>query len=247
MLTGFYQRDLNPETGDNATDAKIFAGNVTAFGGNAVSGRLNSVWGSNLTTTLLFAYNDKSINNSFSVFNGYSFSGPQQQVFNAAVSSAGTLVGSSLLATLTNTASITAAPTSKTVVQGSATYFKTGWIGSHEFKAGVFTEPKLHNENDVIYANNGAAIEDLVLKVPGNSASGTVPFHRRVYSTAALTTTSIDAADYAGYIQDSWRPTARLTINGGVRLTTYACTITSSISRLKTVYRLVHALVPHTC
>jgi len=158
QLSGFYQRDLNPETGDAPTDQKVFAGAVTAFGGNAVSARVNSIWGDALTTTVLFAYNDKSINNSFGVFSGYSFNGPQQQVFNATVSSAGTLVGSGLLATLTNTFNMVAAPTSKTVIQGSATYYKNGWVGSHEFKAGIFTEPKLHNENDTIYANNGFAI-----------------------------------------------------------------------------------------
>jgi len=32
---GFYQRDLNPETGDGATDAKVFAGRRHRFGGNA--------------------------------------------------------------------------------------------------------------------------------------------------------------------------------------------------------------------
>jgi len=55
------------------------------------------------------------------------------------------------------------------------------------------------------------------LRVPGNPASGTVPFRRRIYAVPSLTTTSIDAKDYAGYIQDAWRPTPRLTINAGVR------------------------------
>jgi hypothetical protein len=104
------------------------------------------------------------------------------------------------------------------VIQASASYYQTGWIGTHEFRGGLFMEPKLHNENDVLYANNGFAIEDLVLNVAGNPALGTSPFHRRIYTTPSLTTTSIDAADYAGYIQDSWRPTPRLTVNGGVRV-----------------------------
>jgi len=33
---------------------------------------------------VLFAYNDKSTTTGFGVFEGYSFDGPQQQVFNAA-------------------------------------------------------------------------------------------------------------------------------------------------------------------
>jgi hypothetical protein len=217
QLMAFYQRDLNPETGDNATDAKTFAGDVTAFGGDAVAARLTSVWGQRLTTSVLAAYNNKSINNSFAVFSGYGFDGPQQQVFNSTTASSGTLAGSSLLAILTNYFNETAAPTSKTVLQADATYYRDAWAGSHEFRAGVFIEPRLHNENDVLYANNGAAVEDLVLRIPGDPTSGTVPFHRRVYSQPSVTTSSINASDYAGYVQDSWRPTARLTINGGVR------------------------------
>ena len=217
QLYGFYQRDLNPETGDNATDAKTFAGDVTAFGGDAVAARLTSVWGPRLTTSILAAYNNKSINNSFNVFNGYSFQGPMQLVFNSVVPSAGTLVGSSLLGILTNYYMETAAPTSKTVIQADVTYYREALAGSHEFRAGVFMEPRLHNENDVLYANDGAAVEQLALRIPGDLTSGLVPFHRRVYAQASVTTSSINAADYAGYVQDSWRPTARLTINGGVR------------------------------
>jgi len=39
------------------------------------------VWGQRLTTSVLAAYNNKSINNSFGVFSGYSFQGSQQQVY----------------------------------------------------------------------------------------------------------------------------------------------------------------------
>jgi hypothetical protein len=217
QLYVFYQRDLNPETGDNSTDAKVFAGSLTAFGGTAYASRLRSVWTDRLTTSVLAAYNDKSINNSFGVFSGYSFQGPQHQVFDSAFSSAGTLVGSGFLATLDNTLSLTAAPTSKTTIQADATYYREHWAGSHEFRTGLFAQPRLHNENDVQYANNGFAIEDLVLNVAGNPTSGTVPFHRRVYSVPAVTSSSINASDYAWYLQDSWKPVARLTIDGGVR------------------------------
>ena len=44
---------------------------VTAFGGNGIEARLSSVWGSKTTTKVLFAYNDKSINGTFSAFDRY--------------------------------------------------------------------------------------------------------------------------------------------------------------------------------
>jgi len=75
---------------------------------------------------------------------------------------------------------------------------------------GIFMEPKLHNENDVLYANNGFADRRSGAQCRRECRdSERSSFHRRIYTTPSLTTTSIDASDYAGYIQDSWRPTPR--------------------------------------
>ena len=63
QVYAFYQRDFNPELSAFPTESRPF--NVTAFGGNGIGARLSSVWGSNVTTKVLAAYNDKSINGTF--------------------------------------------------------------------------------------------------------------------------------------------------------------------------------------
>ena len=50
-----------------------------------------------------------------------------------------------------------------------------------------------------------------------NPAAGYVPYHRIYVDTPQLVTSHIGAEDYAFYVQDSWRPAARLTVSAGIR------------------------------
>jgi hypothetical protein len=210
----FYQRDFNPEIAAFPTDSKTF--NVTAFGGNGVGTRLSSVWGSSVTTRFLAAYNNKSINGSFDAFTGHTFTNPEQDFYTSSFVSGGKRSGNGLLG-ITNNPSLTASPTSKITLQGDLTYFKAGWVGSHEIQTGVFAQPRLSSENDLIYANGGAAFDELALVDPNNLNSGSYVFHHRVYDAVAVTSSSVLARDYAVYVQDAWKPSSRLTLNAGVR------------------------------
>jgi hypothetical protein len=214
QLYVFFQRDFNPEIAAFPTDSKTF--NVTAFGGNGVGARLTSVWGTSVTTRLLAAYNNKSINGTFDAFTGHVFSNPEQDFFKSTSVSGSRLNGVGPLA-VTNNLSLTASPTSKITLQGDLTYFKTGFIGSHEFQAGVFAQPRLSNEDDIRYVNGGASFDESALLDPTGLNSGTYVFHHRVYDAVNVTSSSRLARDYAGYIQDAWKPSSRLTITAGLR------------------------------
>jgi hypothetical protein len=50
-----------------------------------------------------------------------------------------------------------------------------------------------------------------------NPAAGLIPFHRRYFSPTNLVTRAAEDRNLGLYVQDTWRPHARLTINGGVR------------------------------
>lgn len=210
QVYGFFQRDFNPEVAAFPTDTRTF--NVTAFGGNGIGARLSSVWGTKVTTKLLAAYNDKSINGTFDAFTGHAFDGPEQDVFTSSFVSAGRRRGQGILG-ITNNTSITAAPTSKITLQADLTYFRSGWLGVHELQTGVFGQPRLSNENQRRYFNGGAAFEELALLDPSNLASPKIAFHRQVWDAANITTSSLLARDYAFYVQDAWKPSSRLTVN----------------------------------
>ena len=214
QLYVFYQRDFNPEVAAFATDTKTF--NITAFGGNGFGARLSSVWGSSVTTRVLAAYNDKSINGTFDAFAGHFFNNPEQDFYSSSFKSGSRYQGSGLLAT-TNNAFYTASPTSKLTFQADLTYFKEGWMGSHEIQTGLLAQPRLSNENDNIYVNGGSSFDELALIDPNNVNGGSYVFHRRVYDATSVVASSRLAQDYGVYIQDGWKPSSRLTVTAGVR------------------------------
>jgi hypothetical protein len=99
---------------------------------------------------------------------------------------------------------------SRPQANGSLSYFKSGWVGMHTFKVGGeimkdnLTDPFPgygHPSNSVSYLNNGVPTQvDLYL---GTNVS-----------KSGLWT-------YAGYIDDSWQPTRRVTLSLGLRLDYY--------------------------
>jgi outer membrane receptor protein involved in Fe transport len=94
-------------------------------------------------------------------------------------------------------------------VLGSVTYFKSGWLGTHNFKFGGewFRETSTPQEfagsyNDVVQIlRNGAPIEVYLLENPARSQNG-------LYT-------------YAGYATDTWKLADRVSLNLGVRLDHY--------------------------
>jgi hypothetical protein len=214
----YMQRDVNAEDASFQVDGANFE--VSAPGGSAYTGRLTSVWGSRMTTRLLAGYNSKGVNPDFSVFDNHlGTGGPSRPVHPTAFLSAGIVQGSGRIAVLDNIPSRNITPASKLTFSADMTYFRTGgWAGSHEIQVGTYLQPQLKAQNTIYYSGDGFALEEVVLRDPNNPAAGTVPFHRRYYSAATEDSQRLLAHDNAVFIQDSWKPAARLTINGGLRL-----------------------------
>ena len=213
-VQGFYQRDRLLLTGDREYNYEPIMAQST--GGSLYSGKITSVWGQSVTTTITGSYNNKG-GNDVSTFDSLGLSGPQIVIHDTANVSGATLQGSGRILEGGNLQSYNYQPASQIIIRGDLTWFKDGWAGSHQFQTGIFAAPRNTYDQVTNYVNDGFVLEEQRLRVPGDVGSGTVPFHRRYQSPVELTTRAARDRDIGIYIQDSWRPNGRLTINGGVR------------------------------
>jgi Carboxypeptidase regulatory-like domain/TonB dependent receptor len=222
-LVGFVQQDRLTATGDR--EYHYSRAVVYSTGGGLYGGKLTSVWGQKLTTTLLASYNNKGGSDA-STFEGRLGSGPTITIHNAANLSGGRMVGDGRLVSGGNLddgsgtagqAAISYLPSSQITLRADLTYFKEGWGGSHEFQTGFFGSPRSTYDTETIYLNDGFILEERRLVDPANPASGTVPFHRRYATPLSLTTREARDRNFAFYGQDSWKPSERLTAVLGVR------------------------------
>ena len=192
---------------------------VDTFGGGAYGLRLLSQWTPKISTRFLVSYNNKGYNNSLSSIGGVG-SKPEEDVYASYATSAGTYVGQgSSLATLNNLNSVSTSPAQKPTASGDIDYYvPRGW-GSHDLEAGFYLEPHELNKTTTHYANGSGIIqEDAALNNPGNPSQGYTIFHTEsVGGATSLLTGYIAANDYAWYVQDRWRPFARLTVTAGLR------------------------------
>ena len=211
QLQSFYHYGMDRRSSVAATSEKQFR--TDRVGGDAVSAALSSVWGPAATTRIGVWYNNQS--NPGDLF---SYNPTGRQVHASAILSSGRLVGTGIIAQLDNQMSGQTAPAEKLTVTADATYFHRGWVGSHELKGGVYVQPTRLVDFGVRYANGGFALEEHVLRNAANPAAGTVAFHRAIYDREFVTSTRVNSRDYAFYAQDAWRPSERLTVNGGLRV-----------------------------
>ncbi len=210
QISGFYQRDVNPNDVVSPTLANSFK---QASGGAAASVRLSSIWSDRLTTRLNTSYNAKH-RETFDP----QIPGPLVRVDNNVISSGGRLTGSSILASIGAPAiSLPVQPNWMFTVSADATLYAHQGRGTHELQGGIYVQPRVQGSN-THYINNGFTLEEDVLRVPGDINGGFVPFHRQILDGTSLTTYKQKTNDYAAYVQDAWRPVPRLTINGGVRV-----------------------------
>ena len=210
QLAGFYQKDSNPVFDILATGQHPFG---QATGGAAALMRVSSVWSNRFTTALAAAYNDKRREGVQTEVEG-----PNIRVYDNTIASAGRLTGNGQLASLgAPVISRLTQPNEKFTLSFDATFYVSrGWM-THEIQAGVYAERRVQG-NHLDYTNDGFTIEDRVLRQPGVHNSGMVPFHRIVINGPELTTFNQEGQDLAAYVQDSWRPSPRVTIGAGVRV-----------------------------
>jgi len=215
-LEGVYQRDLT--NGESSWEYYTDPLGVYSNGGNLYMGKVTSVWGQRLTSTLMAGYNDKGSNTAstykWSRFHG---SGPEIDLYPGTAISGGLIRGNNLIVQSGNRYNESIAPASLIMIRGDLTYFKEGWKGSHEFQTGFFIEPR--NTYDVMshYVNDGYVLEDRAAIDYNDPSRGTVPFHRRYFDDVDIQTRQARDQNWAVYLQDNWKPTARMTLNVGLR------------------------------
>ncbi|MGE0450265.1 MAG: TonB-dependent receptor [Vicinamibacterales bacterium] len=214
-LVGVFQSDRLLQV--NVTPIS-FQDDVLAVGGQLYGAKLNSAWGSHLTSTLTMSYNNKGGNN-LADYDGILGSGPAVVYHQIANANQGILQGSGSLATGGNLQSMALDTSSLLMIRGDINAFKDGWIGSHEFGAGFLALPSSKYDTETRYLNDGFILEERRQINPNDPSAGTVPFHRR-YVTSALNLPTASGRDHdiGLYAQDSWKPSGRLTANYGLRV-----------------------------
>ena len=213
-VVGFYQNDRSKYSSNRELDNIPYLFNST--GGGLVHGRVNSVWSNSLTTSFAYNYNNKRGNDA-DTYNGVDLSGPQIQIHQDSFLNAGRQDGTGALVRLNSPDSISLSDARMTVLRGDLTYYLTGWGGGHEFRAGIWAAPSMVRETTTEYINNGFVLQEDRYIDPSNSAAGTTPFHLRYRTPTLVPTIREYDRDIAFYVQDSWTPNERLTVNAGLR------------------------------
>jgi hypothetical protein len=220
QLSGYWQYDRI----SGGFNRSIYATPISIFaqGGSIFGLKLSSVWGSDTTTTIQATYNNKS-GATQQTFNTLPGSGPQIDIDQSVFLNSGLLQGSGALLTMGNVQSIALQPSSMMIFRGDLTRYKQGWGGSHQFQAGFYAAPWLRTQSITDYVNNGFVYEQRALKDPNCFTCGTYAFYdEHVVSNSGtpnqVPTVNAHDTDIGLYVQDSWKPTSRLTINPGLRV-----------------------------
>ncbi len=211
-LQAFYQRDRLVLTGDREYNYESIQAQST--GGPLYSGKVTSVWGGSVTTTLTASYNGKGGSDA-DTFTQLGLTGPQIVIHNNATVSGATLQGTGRILEGGNLQSYAYQPASQVIIRADLTYFKDGWFGNHQFQTGIFAAPRNRYDQQTNYVNDGFVLEEQRLRDLNNIGAGTIPFHRRYITPTTLTTRQARDRDIGIYLQDSWRPNGRLSINAG--------------------------------
>lgn len=217
--SGFFQNDRNRFTSNRERSTHPVT--LRSAGGSMYQTKLASVWSNRFTTSFSASYNNKGGEEEDTYKDASGF-GPRVSVHQRTAISGGVPVGNAELVTMNNVENQNYLPSSMLILRGDLTYYQDGWLGSHELKTGIWAAPRLRRQVVSRLANplssgEGHPLEEVRQIDPNNPAAGVVPFHRRYESPVELLTTDAQDRDVGVYIQDGWKPNARLTINGGVR------------------------------
>ena len=217
QIAAFFQHDRLNATGDR--EYSYSRTSPYSTGGSLYGAKVTSVWGKNVTTTFLAAYNNKGGSDA-STFEGQIGTGPDTTIHRAAFLQGGRLQGTGRLIEGGNLdgGQIDYRPSSLITIRGDLTWYKDGLLGSHEFQTGFFGAPNSTYDTETHFLNDGFIREDRRQIDSDNPAAGTVPFHRRYASPLDLTTREARDRNLAVYAQDTWRPNTRLTTTLGVRV-----------------------------
>jgi hypothetical protein len=206
------QNELYDESQDVGSYVTPLRG--VSWGGPLTTARLQSIWSSSLTTNITVTYNAKE-RDDYTLYKDR----PGVEVHARADLSGGRLVGTGRIAALDSVPfSSLDDEYDRTTIEAGATYYRSGLAGSHELKSGLLVIPRNRMRTLSIAHGGGMPTVNVVLNDPANPAGGYRPFYRQIYDKVEAETQFLDTRNVAVYLQDAWRPTARLTVNAGVRI-----------------------------
>ncbi len=213
--SAYYQRDLLYNTSNreyNWSDV----GPVTT-GGNLFGAKLTSVFGPNTTAQFAVSYNNKTLN--IPEEDAPQFVAPLYIELHRSfsVNSSGTTSASGRQVA-GGRASFQSRPAELLMARGDFTHYVEDLAGSHEFQLGVYLMPISKYAYNLEYINGSDwNTEFHALLDPDNPSKGTAWFYRDRYAPGVVTRFDHEDRDFAGYLQDSWKPMDRLTVNLGLR------------------------------
>ena len=221
-LSGIYQADRLLLSVVGAEDYEGVE--VLSTGGPMYGGKLTSLWGQSVTSTLYASYNSKG-GNSLDSYKGRSFTGPLVEYHREAFLNQGILQGSGLLvrggqwASTACDACYDLDTASILMFRGDMTWYARGLAGTHDVQGGFLALPQNHFDKNVEYLNDGFIFEERRQVNPANPSAGTVPFHRQyVIGSQSQHTASGRDRDIGVYLQDTWKPSPRMTATLGARV-----------------------------
>jgi hypothetical protein len=221
-LSGIYQADRLLLKVVGAEDYEPVE--VLSTGGPMYGGKLTSLWGQSVTSTLYASYNSKG-GNSLDSYKGRSLSGPLVEYHREAFVNQGILQGSGLLvrggqwASTACDACYDLDTASILMFRGDMTWYARGLAGTHDVQTGFLALPQNHFDKNVEYLNDGFIYEERRQVNPADPSAGTVPFHRQyVIGSLSQHTASGRDRDIGVYLQDTWKPSSRLTATLGMRV-----------------------------
>ena len=196
-------------------------------GGSVYGARLASVLSDNLTMDISLSYNDKASSDHPSTLD--LFEGPQLFIYERVRPRTTTVSSLGLLLEGGNVFDVDFNPSSQQLLRADFTFFKNGWKGNHEFKAGLFYAPKNRRKDFSVYPNGGffreyrVAIDEFGQPRTSTGttfdlSNGTIPYRQRIRVPDSVVGIDNEDQDIGIYLQDSWSATDRLTINLGLRV-----------------------------
>ena len=217
QLSAYYQRDTLDNTSNREYNWADYLSVKT--GGNLVGAKLTSVFGTDTTGQFTFGYNNKSGETLTDSQPNIGDIGLEVEIHESFTRSGGELNGDGrqVAGGIPQT---TSDPSSILLIRADITNYKEGWGGNHEFKTGLFLAPRNRRESFTTYnANADGWYEEFHVPVDLNDLSlGTRPFQRTRRDVSSVQIRGAQDRDIGVYFTDSWKPTARLTLNLGVRL-----------------------------
>ncbi|HSF19866.1 MAG TPA: TonB-dependent receptor [Vicinamibacteria bacterium] len=189
-------------------------------GGDLYGGKVTSVWGTDTTSQFTFNYNNKTVNTDFTKTPTDTF---YAEVHEGYTESSGILNGTGRIIAGNADDITSTAPARVLLFRFDLTRFAEGIGGSHEFQTGLFLAPSNIRDDFDRYSNaSGDGYYTYYFRLlsgdENDPSQGAVPFYRERRSVTETQTTGARDRDIGLYVQDSWKPTPRLTLNLGARI-----------------------------